>query len=85
MGQQKSEKDAVAAPEQALRISALEPHTPVQRFFDEKAILERVPVSRRTWWLWKSKGLIPYIRIGRRVLYDWPSVREALLRMQRTQ
>ena len=49
----------------------------------ELQILARVPVSRMTWYNWKVKGLVPYIRIGRRCLYHWPSVLEALLRLQR--
>ena len=32
---------------------------------------------------WKAKGLLPYIKIGRRCLYDWASVQGALLRRQR--
>jgi hypothetical protein len=52
-------------------------------FIDEKEILARVPVSRRTWGTWKTKGIIPFIRIGRRCLYDWPNVHAALLRQQR--
>jgi hypothetical protein len=52
-------------------------------FLDEKRILARVPVSKRTWAEWKAKGLIPYVKLGRRCLYDWPTVREALLRHQR--
>jgi hypothetical protein len=52
-------------------------------FFTEPQILTRVPVSRRTWYDWKQKGIIPYIKLGRRCLYDWESVRSALLRHQR--
>ena len=52
-------------------------------FKSEKDILAFVPVSRRTWSTWKSKGIVPYIKIGRRCLYDPPSVRAALLRAQR--
>lgn len=50
---------------------------------DEKQVLQNVPVSRKTWGKWKADGLIPYIKIGRRCLYDWPTVHAALLRMQR--
>jgi hypothetical protein len=50
---------------------------------DEPEILKRVPVSRRTWGNWKAKGIVPFIRIGRRCLYHWPSVEAALLRLQR--
>jgi hypothetical protein len=52
-------------------------------FIDEKQLLARLPVSRGTLGNWKAKGLIPYIKIGRRCLYDWLSVQSALLRRQR--
>jgi len=52
-------------------------------FIDEKKLLARLPVSRRTLGNWKSKGILPYIKIGRRCLYDWASVQGALLRRQR--
>jgi hypothetical protein len=51
-------------------------------FLDEQQILKRIPVSRRTWYGWRKKGL-PFIRIERRILYDWESVRNWLLRHQR--
>jgi hypothetical protein len=52
-------------------------------FIDEKQLLARLPVSRRTLGNWKAKGILPFIKIGRRCLYDWPSVQGALLRHQR--
>jgi hypothetical protein len=52
-------------------------------FLDEKQLLARLPVSRGTLSNWKAKGLIPFIKIGRRCLYDWVSVQGALLRRQR--
>jgi hypothetical protein len=52
-------------------------------FIDEKTLLARLPVSRRTLGNWKAKGILPYIKIGRRCLYDWVSVQGALLRRQR--
>jgi hypothetical protein len=53
-------------------------------FLDATALLKRVPISRGTLRNWMSNGSIPFIRAkGRRLLFDWPSVREALLRMQR--
>ena len=51
-------------------------------FIDEKQLLARLPVSRRTLGNWKAKGLLPFIKIGRRCLYDWASVQAALLRRQ---
>ena len=52
-------------------------------FMDEKQLLVRLPISRRTLGNWKAKGVLPYIKIGRRCLYDWTSVHDALLRRQR--
>jgi hypothetical protein len=52
-------------------------------FIDEKQLLARLPISRRTLGNWKAKGILPFIKIGRRCLYDWASVQGALLRRQR--
>jgi hypothetical protein len=52
-------------------------------FMDEKQLLAKLPISRRTLGNWKTAGLIPYIKIGRRCLYDWTSVHGALLRRQK--
>ena len=52
-------------------------------FMDEKELLTKLPISRRTLGTWKSTGVLPYIKIGRRCLYDWASVQGALLRRQR--
>ena len=53
-------------------------------FIDEKELLKRLPVSRRTLWQWRETGKIPCVRLpgGRRVLFHWPSVEAALLRKQ---
>jgi hypothetical protein len=51
-------------------------------FKNETEILKLVPVSRRTLSNWKARGWVPFIKIGRRCLYDWPSVAEALRRRQ---
>ncbi len=51
-------------------------------FIEEKRLLARLPISRRTLGNWKAKGIIPHIKIGRRCIYDWPSVQVALLRRQ---
>jgi predicted site-specific integrase-resolvase len=53
-------------------------------FIDEKQLLARVPVSRRTLFNWRTSGKIPFVNLGgRRVLFHWPSVQAALLRQQR--
>jgi hypothetical protein len=53
-----------------------------EAFLDEKQILARIPISRRTLGNWKAKGF-PYIKIGRRCLYSWSNCQQFLLRQQR--
>jgi predicted DNA-binding transcriptional regulator AlpA len=53
-------------------------------FIDEKQLLARLPISRRTLFNWRTTGKIPCVRLGgRRILFHWPSVEAALLRYQR--
>jgi len=52
-------------------------------FIDEKQLLARLPVSRRTLFSWRASGKIPHVKIGRRILSHWPSCEAALLRRQR--
>ena len=52
-------------------------------FLDEVALLQRIPISRRTLCDWRQKRGFPYVRIGRRILYHWESVKSWLLRQQR--
>jgi predicted site-specific integrase-resolvase len=51
-------------------------------FINEKQLLARLPVSRRTLFNWRMEGKIPYVKINRRCLFHWPSVEAALLRIQ---
>ena len=79
-------KQLVAIPESATgnqMVAATAPTEPTG-FIDTTAFLKLVPVSRATLGNWMRDGKIPYIKNGgRRVLFDWPTVREALLRKQR--
>jgi hypothetical protein len=53
-------------------------------FINEKELLKRLPVSRRTLFSWRMTGKIPSVRLGgRRVLFHWPSIEAALLRNQK--
>jgi excisionase family DNA binding protein len=53
-------------------------------FIDEKQLLALLPVSRRTLFSWRAKGKIPFVHLGgRRILFHYPSVEAALLRMQK--
>lgn len=53
-------------------------------FLSEVQLLRRLPISRRTLYVWRLAGKIPFVHVGgRRILFHWPSVEAALLRMQR--
>jgi hypothetical protein len=52
-------------------------------FLDEKQLLTRIPICRRTALNWINQGKLPVVRIGRRKLFHWPTVEAALLRQQR--
>ena len=53
-------------------------------FLDQKQLLVRLPISRRTLFNWRMSGKIPSVRLGGgRILFHWPSVEAALLRHQR--
>ena len=57
--------------------------TPLSGFIDSAEMLRRVPVSGGTLSNWRKSGKIPFVRMtGRRVLFHWPSVEAAILRMQ---
>jgi predicted site-specific integrase-resolvase len=53
-------------------------------FQSTSQILPLLGVSRRTFGTWRKRGLIPYVRLpgSRKLLFDWASVRAALLRRQ---
>jgi predicted DNA-binding transcriptional regulator AlpA len=52
-------------------------------FINEKQLLAKLPISRRTLFNWRASGKIPCVRLGgRRILFHWPSVEAALLRYQ---
>jgi len=55
------------------------------KIISETQLLEEIPVCRRTLKSWREKKLIPFIQMpgSRRILYDFESVRSALLRMER--
>lgn len=49
-----------------------------------KEVARRLMCSVGTIQNWRRSGKLPYIKTpGRLVLFDWPSVKVALLRMQR--
>ena len=52
-------------------------------FINEKQLLARLPISRRTAFNWIQQGKLPVVKIGRRKLYHWKSVTDALLRIQK--
>jgi hypothetical protein len=65
------------------RTQAAPPSASEPDFIDEAELLRRLPVSRRTIHTWRTSGKIPSIKIGRRVLYCWENVADALRRLER--
>lgn len=56
---------------------------PDSHIVDETVVLERLPICRRTLKNLRDQGKVPFIRLGRRVLFHWPTVEAALLRHQK--
>lgn len=54
-------------------------HEP-EGLISEATLLTKLPVSRRTLVDKRKRGLIPFIKLGSRVLYNWPQVLAALER-----
>ncbi len=54
-----------------------------ENFLDEKQLLTKLPICRRTAFNWIRQGKLPCVKIGRRKLFHWPSVETALLRQQK--
>jgi hypothetical protein len=54
-------------------------------FLSFEQLLPKLPVGDRSAREWTRRGILPSIRLpgSRRVLYHWPSVERALLRLQR--
>jgi hypothetical protein len=54
-----------------------------ENLITEAELLGRIPVSRPTLKKKRDDGTLPYIAFGKRILYDWPTVRQSLLIQQR--
>ena len=54
----------------------------LKSFINEKEMLRRLPISRKTLFNWRRAKKIPSIIIGRRILFCWDSVAEALRRLE---
>ena len=59
------------------------PDHPLAGLLDKTGLLKLVPWSSGTLSNRMKSGDIPYIKIGARVMFDWPSVKQSLLRRQR--
>jgi hypothetical protein len=49
----------------------------------EEELAVRLKKAPRTVRDWREKRLIPYMRIGRSILYDWDRVTAALQKLER--
>jgi hypothetical protein len=52
-------------------------------FIDEKEVLRRLPISRRSLFNHRKAGKIAFMRLGDRVIYHWPTIEQNLLRQQK--
>jgi hypothetical protein len=59
------------------------PESEAKVFIDTPEFLRRIPWSPGTLANYRKAGHIPYVQLGRRICYHWPSVEAALLRAQR--
>ena len=44
----------------------------------DKELADRLKMSRMTLYEWRRKGILPFKRIGKRVLYNWDDVYKSL-------
>lgn len=54
------------------------------KLLTESELLTKLPVSRRTLFTLRREGRVPFIRVKRKLLYDWETVRGALLANERS-
>jgi hypothetical protein len=52
-------------------------------FIEEPELQQLLPLSRRTLANHRKSGKLPFVRLGRRNLYHWPTIEAFLLRKQR--
>lgn len=46
----------------------------INKFITEKELGERLHVAQATIFKWRLERKLPFVRIGRHILYDWDSV-----------
>ena len=72
---------AVDAVDAADHVSAVAQQD-TRAFLTTAQLQKIIPLSRRSIFEWRKKGIIPSIQIGSKILYHGPSVEAALLRRQ---
>ncbi len=69
--------------EQPATQTATEQPPAPKEFLTTEELLLKLPVCRKTLFSYCAKGKLPSVKLGRRVLFHWPSVQAALIRQQR--
>jgi hypothetical protein len=59
------------------------PTQPEDGWLTTRAAADRLHVTGGTLLKWGKTGKLPYAQLERKVLWHWPSVEQALLRLQR--
>jgi hypothetical protein len=60
------------------KTSELEEESPNEVWLDKQDILERMHISSRTLQTWRSKKIIPFTKIGRKIYYREEDLRRLL-------
>jgi hypothetical protein len=72
-----------AQPKNFMSEQEQQPSHEAEDFIDTAGVLRRLPICRKTLFSYRASGKVPYVQIGRKVIYHWPSVSAAFIRMQR--
>lgn len=49
-----------------------------EEYLTKRELAVKLRKTPRTIELWMSQGLIPYARLGRSILFHWPTVQESI-------
>jgi hypothetical protein len=59
------------------------PNPVLAGFIEEPELQRLLPLSRRTLANHRKSGKLPFCRLGRRILYHYPTIEATLLRQQK--
>ena len=54
------------------------PPNPSDALLNKKEVAQRLKITVRTVENWQQRGILPFVKVGKIVLFDWPDVLEHL-------